>query len=976
MKKLIRLLILVAGLILLIGLLTTSAQAATVMMDGVEATLTTDRSVYGSNDKIRVTLNVENRSGLPVMDVNLTHLNPEGYVWESGNTGTLHAESLNNGESMILTAINLPSSIPAAVDGSSSAPAAGDNSSSIPVTGDRSSIGLWMSLLLIGMIGVAFAAVKYRHAKKVLLLILCFACAGMMNTLVASASAEIVRYTDWPEKYNKSRRMMALSAEEPATASTSTNNAIPVTFAVQESVIVDGKQIILAANISFRPSDIYDNLNDGNIDLGDLETLAGNRIISVLYGDDGDIVTIDGPFTNQRINSASDASELLNSARSLFGENFYASMNEVRGQSNNFGSTANTETFYAYTPQVNGLRVLGSQIMLVTDGNGVVSGLLSTYDDSTKYMDTWASLSAEDAKAAAKNELLTDPDVATFITALRSANPGMTEAEILAEAMKYMTVEVELVIYAGDDSLPVATVYAVRIVTKTSTSGSGGVDESLPVLPLIDMTYYVHANGVNAGALHSSVSNIEYWYVPSTLTCEDSAGNNRTINVWQQGSVYQLIDKVRSIETYESTFTGFWPFRFWKLPGIIVDSYTDSSGKLLMHKEGVSAHANMAIVRDYYMNVLGRNSYDGNNAKIITTVDYGGKPNNAFWTSREKQFAFGTGTKDFTRSLDVCGHEFTHAVTWSIVPGGGLIYSRESGALSESLSDIMGSLIEGKNGESKWLIGEDSGALRDMADPSKYGDPEHYDNRYTDSGDNYGVHTNNGILNFAAYKMMTDSRTNSISDSTWAELFYRTMYRLTSDANFLYSRGAVINTAKRLGFNHDQQQAIKDAYDAVGIKEPDSVRIVLTWGSTPTDLDSHLVGPGVNGDRFHVFYAQRSYDLNGGYDSMSSISAADLDYDDTTSFGPEVTTIHKQSTGAYYFYVHDYTNRSTVGSTALAQSGATVKVYRGSSATPLQSYRVDATKNGTFWNVFRLTFVGNVPTLTKIDTYGDSTSYQ
>lgn len=38
----------------------------------------------------------------------------------------------------------------------------------------------------------------------------------------------------------------------------------------------------------------------------------------------------------------------------------------------------------------------------------------------------------------------------------------------------------------------------------------------------------------------------------------------------------------------------------------------------------------------------------------------------------------------------------------------------------------------------------------------------------------------------------------------------------------------------------------------------DQLRIVLRWGATPSDLDSHLVGPGDDG-KFHTFYSSKTY---------------------------------------------------------------------------------------------------------------------
>lgn len=121
-------------------------------------------------------------------------------------------------------------------------------------------------------------------------------------------------------------------------------------------------------------------------------------------------------------------------------------------------------------------------------------------------------------------------------------------------------------------------------------------------------------------------------------------------------------------------------------------------------------------------------------------------------------------------------------------------------------------------------------------------------------------------------------------------------------------------------------------------------RVVLTWGSTPRDLDSHLSGPLSNGSRFHIYYVSKNAYNNGN-------TVANLDIDDTTSYGPETVTIKPSLTasGTYRYYVHDYTNKYYTSSNALSKSGAKVVVYKGS--TQIATYKVPA-KSGTLWHVF------------------------
>ena len=118
-----------------------------------------------------------------------------------------------------------------------------------------------------------------------------------------------------------------------------------------------------------------------------------------------------------------------------------------------------------------------------------------------------------------------------------------------------------------------------------------------------------------------------------------------------------------------------------------------------------------------------------------------------------------------------------------------------------------------------------------------------------------------------------------------------------------------------------------DGQSSVGAITPDiptgQLRIVLTWGKNPRDLDSHLTGLGDQGNKFHVYYRNKVYS-----DTKTDIN---LDVDDTSSYGPETVTIIDgvSKDSPYSYYIHDYTNRNATNSVGLAESVAKVKVYRG-----------------------------------------------
>lgn len=123
------------------------------------------------------------------------------------------------------------------------------------------------------------------------------------------------------------------------------------------------------------------------------------------------------------------------------------------------------------------------------------------------------------------------------------------------------------------------------------------------------------------------------------------------------------------------------------------------------------------------------------------------------------------------------------------------------------------------------------------------------------------------------------------------------------------------------------------------------LRIVLTWGDKPSDLDSHLIGPTAEGDSsFHVYYSDKNYYYNGE-------KYVDLDVDDTSYYGPETVTVYNMNeNGVYSYYIHDYSNKRVNGNTVLAESRAKVEVYVGD--TLVMVYNVPTSGVGTVWHVF------------------------
>jgi len=114
------------------------------------------------------------------------------------------------------------------------------------------------------------------------------------------------------------------------------------------------------------------------------------------------------------------------------------------------------------------------------------------------------------------------------------------------------------------------------------------------------------------------------------------------------------------------------------------------------------------------------------------------------------------------------------------------------------------------------------------------------------------------------------------------------------------------------------------------------MRFVLNWGELPTDLDSHLKTPEIEGSTYHVYYSDQG--------SATAAPYAALDHDDTDSFGPETITIYDFYSGTYQYYIYNYS-----GSPEITTSEGVVQIYND--AGLLQTLQVPASGTGLYWYV-------------------------
>ncbi|MEK8090754.1 M4 family metallopeptidase [Thermithiobacillus plumbiphilus] len=316
---------------------------------------------------------------------------------------------------------------------------------------------------------------------------------------------------------------------------------------------------------------------------------------------------------------------------------------------------------------------------------------------------------------------------------------------------------------------------------------------------------------------------------------------------------FNQIDAALSRQTYTASNTE-------TLPGsLICDEGNPScaNGDL----DAQLAHRYARDTYDFYFNTHQRDSLDNKGMALLSSTHYGAVGyQNAFWDGR--QIAYGDG---FSRADDVVGHELTHGVTQH---SSKLFYYYQSGAINESLSDIWGEFIDQRNNSGtdtaavKWQIGEDIpgiGAIRDMADPTRFGDPDRMSspNYDFDKGfqDNGGVHHNSGINNKAAYLMVEGGSFNGrtitgLGIDKVAKIYYEAQTRLLTSgatykdlANALYQGCLNLSADAGSGINGAECDMVRQATEAVEMQaepvnsfqpQPDP----CPAGSQPRDLFS------------------------------------------------------------------------------------------------------------------------------------------
>jgi len=191
-------------------------------------------------------------------------------------------------------------------------------------------------------------------------------------------------------------------------------------------------------------------------------------------------------------------------------------------------------------------------------------------------------------------------------------------------------------------------------------------------------------------------------------------------------------------------------------------------------------------------------------------------------------------------------------------------------------------------------------------------------------------------------------KSGNISGTTDSEGKY-VLYKVPiSNTSISASKSGYMTNTQSLSLVADKQKTVNFSLSPE-LAQDEELRIVLTWGARPRDLDSHLLVPAdashLNG--YEVYYVTK------GHDDSDEYPYAFLDVDDTSSYGPETITVFQTLNHTYKYFVHNFS-----GEAGITTSNAIVQIYDRNGLR--KTYNVPTSGNGRYWYVFDIDASGGI----------------
>ncbi|AXA92628.1 M4 family metallopeptidase [Massilia sp. YMA4] len=526
-----------------------------------------------------------------------------------------------------------------------------------------------------------------------------------------------------------------------------------------------------------------------------------------------------------------------------------------------------------------GLRIFGSDSVIVTDDNGEVV--------SESASNRRQGLSSSRAAVAAGMGV---PDVTASVSQEDVINSVVKR--VAPVGVHRWKPEAELLIY------PVMKTVRVAAAANKPEFALNALDVE-EVVDRYELAYLVKTRMASGSKLvyRDSIVNaktgavIAEWDALQTVIGQGKSQYNGTvpINTTLSGSTYQMLDTSRGTggkyggmaitnanhssanapnpgQIYTNS-TNTWGDGQQYIPG---GSTTNANGQTA----AVNALWGLMNTYDTMKNVVGWRSLDGNNTATYIAVHVDNNYDNAFFDPSCKCMYIGDGSSfKNLGSIDVIGHEMGHGVTDAT---SNLVYSGESGGLNESNSDIQGEATEayaraGGTGTTipstgnDWVMGAEISKtgtpLRYMYKPSKDGSSP---NAWSTSLKNIDVHYSSGPNNRMFYFLANGSSATTTSDyysqyltqspknmtgigtdKAFRIWFKANTTKFTSSTNYADARNKVLQAAEELyGVGSKEATAVKRAYAAINVGTDVPESGTGTGVSITTQPASITVAPG------------------------------------------------------------------------------------------------------------------------------------
>jgi bacillolysin len=307
----------------------------------------------------------------------------------------------------------------------------------------------------------------------------------------------------------------------------------------------------------------------------------------------------------------------------------------------------------------------------------------------------------------------------------------------------------------------------------------------------------------------------------------------------------------------------------------------------------LDVHFGVAAAWSYYKDKFDRNSIDDMGFPLLSWVNSPLVVDNAGWSV--DKMIYGISVKrPILAAIDMTGHELTHGITQHTSQ---LIYSKESGAINESISDIMGKCVQffAKPADINWIVGNDlgNGGYRHFEDPNNSAEHKQADtyrglfwvetigctpkSGHEDMGGNdlCGVHENSGIGNFMFYLLvngghgqndnLNDYWVSGIGVDKAAAIIYRTetAYLTPTSQYEDWWKACKAAASELYGRSSNEFRQVENAWFAIGFgnKEIDNLAFLI---NKPDTREKLLRFDGTNGLQTIQFRAGDSVVIRAG----------------------------------------------------------------------------------------------------------------